>query len=397
MARERTVFDNDMVAHVWAQQTQEHGRSANGNFYFRGGTLYSYGPHFVVGRFVTTLAGERVVLLNSGSYSVSTNRHQSLARRAVAHYRTFNTSNPNAATEKEHVKEVVSKLEAATRIEAKAARARKANREWYLDQGRKLRAEAEEYAQDFIGVSANECAARDVVLTQEQRYQQADREYGSALRYFEHSIARKNYRATYRATYNVMHRLRDLHDHERITGREATVAPDAYARTLEFLERRHSEGRLLCDRVGERISNFHEHAAREREVEARELASVVAAAAVKAWRDGDNIKLWEVSAECPTAARLAREIIDSNTMMRVEGDEVVTSRGARFPLEHAKRAWPLLKRIRATGEAWVRGEKGIHLGHFTIDRVAADGTVTAGCHTLRWSEVARLASSLGLD
>lgn len=76
------VFSNDMVAHVWAQQRQQNGRSNNGNFYFEGRTLYSYGGHFPVGIFA---APGGPVFLNADSYSVSTSKHQSYARRAVSH------------------------------------------------------------------------------------------------------------------------------------------------------------------------------------------------------------------------------------------------------------------------------------------------------------------------
>lgn len=76
------VFSNDMVAHVWAQQRQQSGRSNNGNFYFEGRTLYSYGTHFPVGIFI---APGGPLFMNADSYSVSTNRHQSEARAAVRH------------------------------------------------------------------------------------------------------------------------------------------------------------------------------------------------------------------------------------------------------------------------------------------------------------------------
>lgn len=75
----RTVFDNSMVAHVWAQRRQDSGKSGNGNFYFEGPFLYSYGTHFLVGY---ALPDGRA-LLNSDGYSISTSRHKSEAWRAV--------------------------------------------------------------------------------------------------------------------------------------------------------------------------------------------------------------------------------------------------------------------------------------------------------------------------
>ena len=81
----QTVFSNDMVAHVWAQMRQDQGKSGNGNFYFTGANLWSYGSHFLVGR----IMADGVALLNGDSYSISTSRHQSYASRAVSHRDTF--------------------------------------------------------------------------------------------------------------------------------------------------------------------------------------------------------------------------------------------------------------------------------------------------------------------
>lgn len=76
------VFDNSMTAHVWAQQTQDAGRSHNGNFYFEGRTLYSYGSHYVVGH----ITPDGQAFLNADSSSMTTNgKHKPAARRALSH------------------------------------------------------------------------------------------------------------------------------------------------------------------------------------------------------------------------------------------------------------------------------------------------------------------------
>lgn len=83
----RTVFDNAMTAHVWANQTTDSGRANNGNFYFQGRTLYSYGSHFVAGYYLPEklTGGPRgPALLNADSYSISTSKHMSYAGRAVS-------------------------------------------------------------------------------------------------------------------------------------------------------------------------------------------------------------------------------------------------------------------------------------------------------------------------
>lgn len=77
----RTVFDNHGVAHVWAQNNQAEGRSGNGQFFFDGPALFSYGRHFLAG----FILPNGTALLNADSYSISTSRHQSYARSAVSH------------------------------------------------------------------------------------------------------------------------------------------------------------------------------------------------------------------------------------------------------------------------------------------------------------------------
>ncbi len=72
-------YNNSMVAHVWANQSERYGRSNNGNFYFEGPALYSYGSHFLVGYIMP----DGTALLNASSYSMSTSGHQSDAGCAV--------------------------------------------------------------------------------------------------------------------------------------------------------------------------------------------------------------------------------------------------------------------------------------------------------------------------
>lgn len=82
----KSVFSNDMVAHIWAQKNQFYGRSNNGNFYFDGATLYSYGTHFIVGYH---LPDNGPTLLNTDGYSISTSGHKTDAWRACRHLQTI--------------------------------------------------------------------------------------------------------------------------------------------------------------------------------------------------------------------------------------------------------------------------------------------------------------------
>lgn len=74
-----TVFSNDMVAHVWANQSQDSGRSHNGQYYFEGRALFSYGRHFVAGYVMP----DGATLITGDSYSITTTRHVSRAHSAA--------------------------------------------------------------------------------------------------------------------------------------------------------------------------------------------------------------------------------------------------------------------------------------------------------------------------
>ena len=80
-------------------------------------------------------------------------------------------------------------------------------------------------------------------------------------------------------------------------------------------------------------------------------------------------------------------------MLRIVGDEVQTSLGARFPYRMPY-ALAFIRKVRESGREYVRNGHSIHLGHYVIDRIEPDGTVHAGCHVVKWEEIERIAPQL---
>ncbi len=80
--------------------------------------------------------------------------------------------------------------------------------------------------------------------------------------------------------------------------------------------------------------------------------------------------------------------------MRIEGEELVTSRGARVPLAHVVRVMPIVKRLIERGEEYHANGHTIHLGHYQLDRIDTDGTIHAGCHHFTRNEVLRMFSEI---
>jgi len=82
-------------------------------------------------------------------------------------------------------------------------------------------------------------------------------------------------------------------------------------------------------------------------------------------------------------------------LLRRHGENILTSAGAEFPVHHATRAFPLIAKARGNG--WVKNGHKIPLGVFEIDEITPEGDVKAGCHLVKWPEIARMAKRLGLS
>ena len=82
------------------------------------------------------------------------------------------------------------------------------------------------------------------------------------------------------------------------------------------------------------------------------------------------------------------------TALRVYGEEIQTSRGARIPLAEAVRAWPLLQKIALSGEA-VR-PSDMRLGYYRVTQIDSKALIV-GCHNIPMAEVLNVASVLNLN
>lgn len=103
--------------------------------------------------------------------------------------------------------------------------------------------------------------------------------------------------------------------------------------------------------------------------------------AITDWRNGLNVQL---AHNVPCMLRVSKS-----------GSDIQTSQFASFPIEHAKRTWPLINRAKAKG-GWTSNSDRITLGHFRIDSISARGDIWAGCHRVAYAEVERLAKTLNL-
>jgi len=83
-------------------------------------------------------------------------------------------------------------------------------------------------------------------------------------------------------------------------------------------------------------------------------------------------------------------------LLRVNGEWLETSQGARVPLEHAIRAFPMIKLCKERGKSWQRNGARLPVGTYQVDAIYPNGDFKAGCHLIRWPEVERIARQLGV-
>lgn len=83
--------DSRNVAHLWANGATFRGIKAaqnnNGQFYYTGRTIWSYGRHFPVATLLEVVSpdsgrAETIAIFNDSSYGITTSKHQSYARSA---------------------------------------------------------------------------------------------------------------------------------------------------------------------------------------------------------------------------------------------------------------------------------------------------------------------------
>jgi hypothetical protein len=78
----KTVFNNYEICHVFCNKVQSEGRTSNGSMFFKNDTLYSYGYHFELAKFIE-YNNEIYLFVNTASYSNTTSKHQNHVKRSI--------------------------------------------------------------------------------------------------------------------------------------------------------------------------------------------------------------------------------------------------------------------------------------------------------------------------
>ncbi len=439
----RTSFAGDMVIHVWAQQNQPFGKNNHNNCYFVGDTLYSYADGFIAARFVTSPRGVKIVLLNSEGYSNTTRDQIRTAQHATRQYEQFTVAHlgGDEYSHERNLKDMVAKAAKAlaTYTSARTLKTRIAA----LDSHEHFASVALAYQRAFFprkrsvpvkphGVDVATLRAQKVFADHVRNYKAAIRNAASRERgYFTPRARASNYRdiiayAVKARRANVFNEPLALPQNPKrilMLWRKARKAIkwERDARTFDHAiitaqfdspySNESQTPRLFAPRAYDRyhrtgFKTFDHFATNMRttaQIEAaradRERWEAEYKARMEAERQADAKKAPELIADwragSPTISKLRR----LPCMLRVsprDGDIVESSWGVDFPADHARKAWRIVSRVYAAGIAWHKNGERARVGHFEIDAIANDGTVTAGCHTIARAEIEALAASLGV-
>lgn len=135
------------------------------------------------------------------------------------------------------------------------------------------------------------------------------------------------------------------------------------------------------DKIAARAEKRAERDRKEAEkyAERARLRALDAQEKLKEWREGANVSVYYAD---PIA-------------LRVKGDHIETTMGAKVPIDRSKELWALISHMVDTNQSWVRNGKTFEIGHYSVDRIDPDGTTKIGCHTLEFNEMKTVAQSLG--
>jgi hypothetical protein len=362
----RHVFPTSEIPHLWAHQSQSDARNPQGNLFFQGPTIYSYRTSWPLARIYTkkktpsyalqrtnALLNETkqamarddgvLVLTNSERYSIITAAHQSAVNRSVPHLPCVAVPNVNiypGEAKELHARNMAYFAEQIAEHLAKAKRAMQVSTvEWRTNAAVARSQDAIAYSV-FFGIRRKaptyDSAALTAALDRARRIETPD----------------------------------PVRDAAKIRARERKAARDE-ALTAEY--------RVKLD------AHY--------------------AAQTSAWRAGGN--MWEPDWWRALPRKMKQNLTGGRygwaglpnapaCMLRVSGDQIESSMGARIPLEHAPRLWRLIQACRGSGRAYARNGHTEHAGTYAIDAISAEGELRAGCHTIPYAELELLARTLGL-
>lgn len=373
MARTRTVFGSHAnLAHTWAQQTHTIGYSADRRMFFEGDTIFSYGRHYAIARFtdLRDAEGKRVVLFKSDGYSISTAKHRNHTHNALhgLEVSIVYVDDVNAS-------EAINLRGLKRDFSASAEGLANPVRDRHVDLASRL-----------VRLQNRADTVRDFALL-----------YGESLGDWEAEVTSWADKIT-----TAMNAFND----------PAKVEKREKARALRLVKRSLQEGVLRLGEAQEGVTLWLKygkpletvkplitslqikHAEHEIQATAKaldpEAYNVLTARRFASYDRKPPVSPSEWLEGIGEASQYGWGY-NVPTLVRRKGDRLETSRGAEVPFKHAVKAYLKAQQCRETGTTWKRNGETVAVGMYQLDSIDAQGNITAGCHTIAFDEMQRLA------
>ena len=451
----QTVFANTMVAHVWAQGSQAHGRSHNGNFYFDGRILYSYGSHFAVG----VLMNDGAAVLNSDKYSISTSGMQSDALQAVKGERVHvpalqdiardlsRIANNGAAKSPDAVAAIIRHIEthaaamsikaggyhwqeepagegdetradrllrfcgipkarASAAIKRGLAKAAKRAKADAAAERKRQKAEAVVIADmtpnEFDGHLARRFHVRPFTGQQSGDEYAADMLQNASKALFRLiKTAKAEKLSAARLGRLKAHRAGILATLKAYSDDRAGYVAAYHAERFANWEARYSAAKDDAERLavwksnGIQASAYAEGTPERAKLEAADVEGRALYDAERMAAEREAREAW-LNGEGGRYTRLRGANGTALVRRSSDGERLETSQGADVPWSHAVKAFRFIRLCVEKGEAFHTNGRVIRVGHFTVDYITADGDMKAGCHRFAWADMKALAEREGV-
>jgi hypothetical protein len=374
------------LAHVWNSQSQDEGRNNNGQFYFVGSRLYSYGSHYLVGFILPS--GD--VLMNDSSYSNTTAKHKGHAANATHNRRRYYA--PNLTALDYALRDVESGSKSHIR------RQRATVREYLVKYSAELCEGSGAYIAGLFGLARSWPA-----LQREGERKRAKAKAESAKRDKVAALADAKHLAEMTAESFALY-IPDENGRDVVSNEWRQPLPQFIKRVARAHKAASSAGRtrqkaILWERL-KALRDFESAGFGGNTM--RPDAEAIAAEKARRQREAFKREA-ERRAEWIAGKGNGRFTDESGgALLRISGDlgepesaELETSHGARVPLMHAIKAFRFVKLIREKGGHWQRNGRTVRVGHYQLDSIDPDG-FNAGCHRINWPEIERVAKLAGV-
>lgn len=155
-----------------------------------------------------------------------------------------------------------------------------------------------------------------------------------------------------------------------------------------------AEARAFCSFFGIRrkfkdVGNIDEIKAELDAIKKRKAAQEAKQKREQAKKDAERLEKW-------LAGEYVGHLNLGTDYMRINDDQVETTKNAIVPLKDVKKVAKLVLRHVKSSKHWQKNGGHIKVGDYELDAITSDGTVIVGCHRFARSEIERFAAVLGI-